>query len=80
MGLRPTNNNVAGTKIGRSPLLFVPSDFHFVSLFLHHHATVGIYEMASSVAMTVSPPFTRSPGLIFTVAVSGRYRSVREPN
>jgi len=46
VGLRPTNNNVAGTKIGRFTLLFTPSVFHFVSFFIIH-AAAGIYEMAS---------------------------------
>jgi hypothetical protein len=33
VGLRPTNNNVAGTKIGRSTLLFALAAFDSVSIF-----------------------------------------------
>src|SRR5260221_11088507 len=47
VGLRPTNNNVAGTKIGRSDSLPAPSVFHLDSLFLNTNAAAGIYEMAS---------------------------------
>ena len=46
MGLRPTNNNVVGTKIGRSPRLFAIANFHFVSFFLLPLAAAGICEMA----------------------------------
>jgi hypothetical protein len=47
VGLRPTNNKVAGTKIGRPGHLLVSSVFHFVSFFFDPIAAAGICELAS---------------------------------
>jgi hypothetical protein len=49
VGLRPTNNNVAGTKIGRSGSLFAHPVFHISCSSSDPNAAAGICEMASSV-------------------------------
>ena len=46
-GLRPTNNEVAGPKIGRLRLPYAWY-FFFIACFHSCHAASGIYEMASS--------------------------------
>ena len=48
VGLRPTSNNVAGTKIGRSGSLSAYWFFHMVSVSFAPNASAGICEMASN--------------------------------
>ena len=59
MGLRPTNNEAAGPKIGRSPSVF-SAFFTFSCFFPSVNATAGICELASgdsdsTIIFTIAP-------------------------